>query len=52
MVNELDFQIERFADLHGKVTCEQVSHEFKIPKREARRRLDGLVRQGYLKPLF
>lgn len=51
MIGNLDYRIERYVDLHGKVTAEEISHAFKLPKKEARKRLSGLVHQGYINRL-
>lgn len=52
MINDLDNRIERYIDLHGKVSVEDVSHAFKLPKREARKHLESLVSQGYIRRLW
>jgi len=52
MIGDLDYRIERYVDLHGKATAEEISHAFKLPKKEARKRLNGLVCQGYISRLF
>lgn len=48
MINDLDNKIERYISLNGKATAADISHAFKLPRKEARRRLERLVRQGYI----
>jgi len=34
MIEELDYKIERYVGLYGKVTPDQISHAFKLPKKK------------------
>jgi predicted HTH transcriptional regulator len=45
---DLDCRIVRYVELHDNVTIDQISHAFKLPKEEARKRLDNLMGQGYI----
>lgn len=49
--DDLDYQIEKYIDLHVNVSIDEISRALKIPRKEVKRRLKDLMDQGRIEKL-